>query len=329
MHTQEFFKYVSQKFRKENDLSDITWAMCQSCESFRDAFLKFFFPEIQIEKSISIEREKAEDDSRPDFFIENNSEIYLIENKINDTNHHFGQYDTTFNISPNHFGYITNYVIYDENVRKGGYRLHTWEELYNSFLNKLPDNYEEQRLWKGYLDYVKNVCGIIKIDKPMNLNGLTSLSSFVEILDKPLSNRNEDDFSLSLYDKNKQCGGGYVNGATGVNFELKFKSLTQDRIWGWIGVFYYCNWDKPMIAIGFPDKPSWGKSYIDLIRPFQNQWTCQSFFKKPYFDEGSLWFELLETRFDEFNTLQSVEDQIDLLKRFMDEVIMYPARFIK
>ena len=329
MYTQDFFSYVSQKFRKENDLSDITWAMCLSCESFRDAFLKFFFPEIQIEKSINIEREKAEDDSRPDFFIENNGEIYLIENKINDTNHHFGQYDNTFNINPDHFGYITNYVIYDENVRKEGYRLHTWNELYNLFLNKIPENDEAQQLWNGYLEYLKNVCGIIKINKPMNLNGLTSLSSLVEILDQPLSNRNESDFYLSIYDKNKQCGGGYTNGATGVNFELNYKSLTKEKIWGWIGIFYYCNWEKPIIAMGFPDKPSWGKSFIDLIRPFKNSWTSQSYFRKPYFAEGSLWFELLETRFDELNNLQNIESQIALLKQFMDEVIMYPASLYK
>ena len=54
----DFFRFLSDKFRKENDLSDITWAMCQSCESFRQYFLKFFFPEIQLDEDISIEREK-------------------------------------------------------------------------------------------------------------------------------------------------------------------------------------------------------------------------------------------------------------------------------
>ena len=65
----DFFQFLSSKYHKENDLSDITWAMCQSCESFRFAFLGFFFPEMQIKPSLSIEREKAEDDSRPDFYI--------------------------------------------------------------------------------------------------------------------------------------------------------------------------------------------------------------------------------------------------------------------
>ncbi|MBR6847979.1 MAG: hypothetical protein IKM74_07610 [Bacteroidales bacterium] len=318
----DFFQSLSSKYHKENDLSDITWAMCLSCESFRVAFLKFFFPEMIIKPSLTIEREKAEDDSRPDFYIENGDDRYLIENKINDTNHHFGQYDETFNIKPVHFGYITNYVIYDNDVRNKGYRLHTWEELYKSFLNNLPNNVEEQQLWKGYLEFVKNVCGIIKIEKPMNLEGLYSLYSLVEILDKPLSNRSETEFSLSIYDKLKKCGGGYASGVTGVNFELNYKSLTQNKIWGWIGIFYYC--ERPTIAIGFPDTPSWGKGFIDLIRPFKNNWSDQSFFKKPYFDEGCLWFELLETHFEEFNKLQNIDDQITLLKNYMDEVILYP-----
>ena len=325
MPVVDFIQSLSFKFHKENDLSDITWAMCLSCESFKDSFLKFFFPEIQIHPSLNIEREKAEDDSRPDFYIENDGEIFLIENKIYDTNHHFGQYDSTFNIKPQNFGYITNYVICDDNLRKEGYRIHTWEELYNTFLNKLPDNAEDQLLWKGYLEYIKHVCGIIKFDKPMNLNGLYSLYSFVEILAKQLSNRDEEHFSLSFYDKNKQCGGGYASGVTGVNFELDYKFLTQEKIWGWMGIFF--DREKPLIAIGFPDILSWGKRFIDLIRPFEAHWADQNYFRKPYFDDGCLWFELLDARFEEFNSLQSIDDQIGLLKEFMDEVIMYPTNF--
>ena len=321
----DFFQSLSTKFYHENDLSNITWAMCQSCDSFRDAFLKFFFPEIQIHQSLIIEREKAEDDSRPDFYIENGSERFLIENKIYDTNHHFRQYDTTFNINPDHFGYITNYIIDNEDIKKEGYRLHTWEELYNSFLNKLPDNIEEQYLWRGYLRYVKNVCEIIKFDNPMNFNGLYSLYSFMKILEKQLSNRNEDCFSLSLYDTNKCCGGGYATGVTGVNYELSYKLLTKERIWGWIGIFYWT--EKPIIAMGFPDKSAWGKYYIDLIRPNEPQWANQSYFDKPYFEDGTLWFELSENRFEELNSMKNIKDQIDLLKHFMDEVILYPTRF--
>ena len=86
MQVTDFFKYCSGKFYKENDLSDITWAICRSSSFFKDSFLHFFFPDMNIKKDISMEREKSEDDSRPDFYINNGGEIYLIENKINDKN---------------------------------------------------------------------------------------------------------------------------------------------------------------------------------------------------------------------------------------------------
>jgi hypothetical protein len=64
MQIKDFFKHFSWKFAKENDLSDITWAMCMASENFRDTFLHFFFPNMIIDKDITIEREKAEEDSR-------------------------------------------------------------------------------------------------------------------------------------------------------------------------------------------------------------------------------------------------------------------------
>lgn len=327
MHTQEFFKYVSQKFRKENDLSDITWAMCQSCESFRDAFLKFFFPEIIIEKSISIEREKSEDDSRPDFYIENDGKRYLIENKIYDTNHHFGQYDNTFNVDPNRFGYITNYEISDDNIRQKGYRLHTWEELFNYFSKEMPVIDEEKPLLNGYLEYIKNVCGIIKIEKPMKLDGIYSLFSLMEIFEKKLAKRDEELFSVSLYNSNKLCGNGNSHGATGVNFELKYKNVNTNRIWGWIGIYY--DREKPLICMGFYDNPNWGKGYVDMLRSHKGNWTNQDCFEKPYFEDSTLFFDMSERLRDAFNASEEIEEQEAILKRFMDEVLTYPFSFFK
>ena len=306
-------------------MSDITWAMCQSCESFRDAFLRFFFPEIQIEKSIIIEREKSEDDSRPDFYIENNGKIYLIENKIYDTNHHFGQYDYTFNVDPNRFGYITNYEIFDDNIRQKGYRLHTWEELYNYFSKKTPVTDEEKPLLKGYLEYIKNVCGIIKIEKPMKLDGIYSLFSLMEIFEKKLAKREEELFSVSFYNSNKLCGNGNYHGATGVNFELKYNNVKTDGIWGWIGIYY--DREKPLICMGFYDKPNWGKGYVDMLRSYKSNWTNQDCFNKPYFENSTLFFDMSEKTRDAFNESEDVEEQEAILKRFMDEVLTYPFSF--
>lgn len=321
----DFFRSVSYKFRKENDLSDITWAMCQSCESFRNSFLKFFFPDIQINRNISIERERFEKDSRPDFYIDNGGELYLIENKIYDTNHHFGQYDLTFNVPPRRFGYITNYIIDDEVIRKNGYKLHTWEELFYVFIKNFPDNVEEQQLWKGYLEYVKNVCGIIKIDEPMKLDGIYSLFSLMEILEKKLTNRKEELFEVRLYNTNKLCGNGNSNGATGINFELIYKHLKDEetpQIWGWIGIYY--NTINPKVMMGFYNKSGWGKGYIDMLQ--NKDLYKQTSFEKPYKEDSCLWFEMSKELRNDFEVCEDVIKQEALLKKFMDDVILYPFK---
>ena len=100
---------------KENDLSDITWALCNASHKFKEVFLKFFFPEIQISPDVVIEREISKDDSRPDFVIHNGSELYIIENKINDQAHHFGQYEKAFKVTPERFGYIANSLLSTKN----------------------------------------------------------------------------------------------------------------------------------------------------------------------------------------------------------------------
>lgn len=317
------FNCLSLKYRKENDLSDFTWAMCQACDSFRNAFLGFFFPDIDTSSmDVTIEREKSEDDSRPDFVINCNGRTYVIENKIYDTNHHFGQYDKTFDIIPQRFGYITNYKIEDKEILSKGYPIRTWEQLYDTFMLNLPEDEDDNRLWNGYLCYVKNVCNLIKIENPMKLDGIYSLYSLIEIL-KKLSSRNEQDFELIKYNELKASGNGTYNGISGINFEVKYKNIIQEsRIWGWIGIYF--EREHPVILMAFYNKPNWGKGYCDMILPFSSKWSDQIYFKKPYQEESQIWFELLPKRHDEFNNMDDVEKQKVLLQSFMDEVLRYP-----
>ena len=160
----DFFAHIAIRMGKENDLSDVTWAMLQTSDTFFNAFLDFFFPQVAFSGVINMEREKSEDDSRPDFHFIYNGDTYVIENKIYDQNHHFEQYTSTFGVSPERLGYITNYP-----MEHKPYIVHTWKEFY-CYLGqqKVPD--AEQNLWRGYLSYIKNVCSIEIFTKPMNLD---------------------------------------------------------------------------------------------------------------------------------------------------------------
>ncbi len=89
MMIKQFFENLSYRMFKENDLSNITWTLCITCPLFRDYFIHFFFPGMDIEKSIILDREISKDGSRVNFIIHNKDETY---NKFNNKSHNL----TTF-----------------------------------------------------------------------------------------------------------------------------------------------------------------------------------------------------------------------------------------
>ena len=94
----QFISNLSYRFRSENDLSDVTWTMCQTSDKFNAHFINFFFEGIDANE-VCLEREKSNDDSRPDFYFTYKDAIYLVENKIGDKSHHFEQYIKRFKLT--------------------------------------------------------------------------------------------------------------------------------------------------------------------------------------------------------------------------------------
>ena len=90
----KFFTALSERARKENDLSDITYAMCEANLEFQKFFLDFFFREANLDvKTVKISREHSTEWGRPDFWIRTaDGLLYIVEVKIWDSNHHFEQY---------------------------------------------------------------------------------------------------------------------------------------------------------------------------------------------------------------------------------------------
>jgi len=311
---ESFLDILSGRKRSENDLSDITWALCLSSHSFQSLFLNFFFPDTEFLNITRDRREKSEGDSRPDLLIENNGIIYLIECKIYDRNHHFEKYTSTFNIPNERLGYITNYK-----MTQNGFSVKTWEELYDHVTNNLPESENEKALWTGYLKYLKSVCGIIKITKKMDLKGMYSLYSFTELL-KKLANRTETNFELRYYsNKNIQSG----NGISGCYFEIKYSNDLIKTTWAWIGIYF--ERENPLICLGFEDKQGWGKPVCDIIDKQLDKFEKDEYCTKPYREDGAIWFELTDEKHKEFDTT-SLEGQIQIIKEFMDRVIMKPLK---
>lgn len=314
-----FFENISYRLNNENDLSDIIWAMCNTSPKFKEAFLSFFFPDIVISPEVEIKREVTKDDSRPDFTIHNNGDLYLIENKIYDRNQHFGQYDKVFGVEPEKFGYIANYVILQPEKDKH-YQIRTWEEFYFILEKVEADNEQEQSLIDGFRLYLKNVCSILEYNKPMNIEGIFSLYQLMEVLIK-LCKREEDNFILEVCNKDRMYNNSHADHyVTGVNFEIKING-SNIQSWGWIGIYF--SKEVPTICIGFYDKENWGKTICNLIDKAIGNIQEGIYCTAPYYEDDAYWFEYIDgkdTYEESFNKL-TLNEQIDELKRFMDEVL--------
>ncbi len=312
MMTEQFFENLAYKLRSENNLSDITWAMCETSETFKSAFVKFFFPWVD-PSMVYLEREKSDNDSRPDFFFNYQGETFLIENKIGDKSHHFEQYLKTFKINAKQLGYITNYPL-----KKDGFVIHTWNEFYNYVNSIVPPS--ESSLWNGYLNYLKNICSIFDTKCPMNLDGMFSLYTFYRSLEEVISHDNEI-YDSCLYDSKQDThgGGNFLatprDGAMGQYFELHFKHRVMKRSWGWIGVYF--NSEHPQIYIAFRNEEGCGKPVFDLLTSIDIK--KGKTFDAPYEEERAFWFEF--NKADEFNK-GSLEEQKKLLTQFFNEVVM-------
>ena len=312
-----FLENLSYRLCSENDLSDITWALCYTSPTFKEVFLKFFFPEIQVSDDTDIQREVSKDDSRPDFVIHNDIILYIIENKIGDHNHHFGQYEKSFGVSPDRFGYIANYSIPQPTPEKI-YPIRTWEDFYKHLGTISVKDKEEQSLIDGYRAYLKSVCNIIEFTKPMNIEGIYSLYQLMEILNK-LCKREEENYSISVYNQGRTYDNKYTNhSVSGINFELNLKNNPL-QVWGWIGIYF--SEEIPTICIGFYNKENWGKPICDLLAKAEKL-NNGKYSSAPYEEDDAYWFDYIDERetYEEWFNKLSLEEQTNQLKYFMDEV---------
>ncbi|PXV62799.1 hypothetical protein CLV62_11715 [Dysgonomonas alginatilytica] len=305
----DFLQNISSRLRNENALSDITWSMCQTSENFKKLFLNFFFPEVVFDNITRFERESSEGDSRPDFLIKNRDQIYLIECKIGDRNHHFEQYCTTFNIPSTQLGYITNYVLWKES-----FKTKTWHEFYDMLNENIPENISaEKELFTAYLGYLRNVCSIVKITRKMKIEQVYSLYSFTEILKSSL-NRSIDNYTLEIYKQDLQTEW------SGFYFKVSVQSKVEIKdIWIWAGIYY--NREKPLICIAIDNKENWGKPFFDILETPKLK-SDQLIYAKEPSPGNNQYFVYTNDNFNTmFDNASNAKEQQHILEEYIDEVI--------
>ena len=299
-NTIRFFRELASRMYKENDLSDMVYALCESNIEFRRHFLKFFFPNNNIEaESVTICREVSfNDGSRPDFVIRDKSgKAYFVEVKIWDCNHHFKQYgETLTNVlssKVNDLAYIANYEIdrdglptdadkevYDK--LSGLNQIHKWKDFINSLQTEAEGSWACGEDVQGFLEYCKVVCPNEEDESIGELPILEisrKVPDFYEKLEAFVSGQiiNVKDREISLsrwpygaFNKHKEWVGVFF-GADGL--------IEGEKVYGWIGVYLRADAKTPQgLCVEFLNKAGWGAPVFRKLNRTDYQWNeCVSF----------------------------------------------------
>lgn len=267
-----FFSVLAERAYRENDLSDVTYALLEANRAFRQFFLDFFFPHEGLEgEKVVIEREHVIGDSRPDFWIRNGNEVYLVEVKIWDGGHHFEQYHDILKKEGSRdgrwarLGYIANYSLCDVNVCEDGMSrkaselgcgLHTWEE----FAKRLEsDGCSGDPLVRGYLDYLKRVCPYDDFNWrtwSKDLNDFNFVKRFYDGLESAICLAR-----CKLYGSSRLA---FDRMRLGQFFEWSYNGRP---VWGWLGAYYTNNGAE--LCVEFEDREGWGRSVCETVRQRQ------------------------------------------------------------
>ena len=290
-NTIRFFRELASRMYKENDLSDILYALCESSFQFKQFVLDYFFPEEQLNANqASIQREvQYGDGSRPDFVIRCNEKTYFVEVKIWDRSHHFDQYARTIQTEGNSaescLAYITNYTIDPATLSNRDkqvfnhvkQRVSTWQQFLDALKKKGEDPVE--RSWatgedvQGFIEYCNEVCPSTdneKVDSfSLQKGDFLKVREFYTNLNEALKNTltvSGRQVSVEKYSKGK-----FNRPGDWVGMYFSAEGLLDKKIWGWIGWYLKNDPKTSGLCIEFLNKNGWGAPVFTKVGETQYQ----------------------------------------------------------
>jgi hypothetical protein len=292
MILKSFFINLSERLYDENSLSDITWALAKADHSFMKTFMEVFGFDFKLEEPWEIYREISENNSRPDFRVEQGDKEYIIENKINDPNKHFQEYAKKFPLAKR--GFIANYAVEQDVAQKYGFTCTTWEKFIKVLSEEIKETdfktkHESILMRQAYIEYVREVCTIMDI-KEMRLENIVSLYYFNSFLKKVIQAPIED-YECWLYNK----GSSFDDSSSGRYFRLRRKG-GKTEIYPWFGLWY--GEENPSIFICF--YKDWCSQ---LYKKYDVKKSKGIYFDKAYYDKdnnNAITFELSDKSMQEF-----------------------------
>ena len=314
MEENHFAALLAQRFCKENDLSDVTWALLESDVAFRQLFLTWAFGRTIEPNEDGFMREYAQAGSRPDFYFEDaDGASYLIEVKISDRQMHFEQYDAQFPDAEKAF--IAAYPYQAVN----GWHVKHWQEL--------ADRLEAQEGTlsaeaAAYLVYLKEVIGYKELQS-MNVRDVQYLYDFGEQLDAAVQKCTRMEFEVRQSNTRMEC-------ADTVSFELDGTTVKAK-----FGAFFYTE-HPSFIFVWFDDLADVSAALSEKLLALAAARREGAYFSAPIDDDcepfsadvaksgysGGISFPLKEEHFARLcDASVSADEQQEILARFFDEVM--------
>ena len=326
---KKFFTALSERAYKENDLSDVTYAMCESDICFKRFFLNFFFNKDNLDaSSTSIEREHSTDWGRPDFWIRGkDGTLYIVEVKIWDGSHHFEQYydilagnnalkdSSDKNACRNNtkiwerLGYIANYdsikmikIFNDCSAEKICGKVATWKE----FITKLEDwenrNETKDPMIAAYVLYVRNVCPFddfnlqdwLKYQEISTLKGaFKEIQGVSNSISKAIEEFQKDDIGKKIdfksYTRSSRKFIPQYRMGSFFEFNVPNNSPSGQGQRVWGWLGVYYRNDGGVICIEFEDREGWGKPVCDKFRLRVKDGALRFYLKNESLDNGNIY----------------------------------------
>jgi hypothetical protein len=306
--TTTFFDFLSWRIYKENNLSDITWALCKANRKFRHLFLNYCFNEETPEMQV-FEREIPSNDSRPDFYCEDmEKNVWILEVKIDDRkNLHFEQYRKEYKDAK--IAFIANYDASSLCKKELNISIKTWK----TFIDYLLKNIEDE-LIIGYSKYLKNLMGYLEVNE-MDLNKVKSLPDFNTVLENIVHEYSEK--KLDFYNLTKSMF------PEKFGRHICFKNNNGKIIYFWIGI-YFCD-DKnktPYFCLEFniEDKNWVPKNEAEIIKNLKDG----KYLYAPDIYDGVAHFYLKDDIYDIlFSEKPEIEKQKEIIINSLNEIFTY------
>ncbi|MCW7512108.1 hypothetical protein [Leptospira levettii] len=295
-YLKEFLIHLADRKSKENDISDVLYSVLQMDMDSLRFFVNFFFGQ-DCKMPELIYREEYKDQSRVDLSFKTKSRrnLYIVEVKKWDGNHHF-DYNKTFNSEQ--FGYITDYdLTFDQKkeCESKNISYKTWSE----FSREIQTQSAPYPLF-AFNEYIKLVCNMREIRK-MNLLEVTSLVDFSQIVEQIISSR----FSSRKF--------------------ISKKSNMKPHYYGWycseyiwFGLIFEMNPNKrePFVAVTIDE---YGYKNVDLEKLHHSK--TKLIGEIDFDKEKTLVFPLKLIEFEKFNKMENVDKQKELLNEFFQECL--------